>query len=286
MTRSITTAILGCCLLATSADLRADGATYRLNQGISLYVDNPDGREFTVGLDVRDLNIFANGPREILFKVYDPDGQPVVREYIPDDGVVSTHYLPRIGGWDHELEYYELCRSKGTQPMGRWSAWSDPARLKTLTARTFQRTIEGGKKGVYRVVLVGDRDHYVTVAVDPELPYGVCGHTTWLHGHHDMWKQGFMYVPKGATGMHVALAEPDTPRTRRLTITAPDGKVLFDTTAPGGFTETHLAFPAGQYDDKVLRVNVSDGDGDYLLRASLKYPWAITASRSGGRAGC
>jgi hypothetical protein len=93
-----------------------------------------------------------------------------------------------------------------------------------------------------------------------------------LHGHHDLWKQSFMYVPKTATGMHVALAEPDTPRTRRMTITAPDGKVLFDTTASGGFTETHVAFPAGKYDDKVLRVNVSDGDGDYLLRASLKYP--------------
>ena len=31
------------------------------------------------------------GPREVLFKVYDPDGQPVVREVIPDDGCASAN---------------------------------------------------------------------------------------------------------------------------------------------------------------------------------------------------
>ena len=168
MHRQLTTLLAISILFGFADDLLADAATYRLYQGITAYVDNPDGKDFTVRLDVRDLNIFANGPREILFKVYDPDGMAVVREYIPDDGVVSKHYLPRIGGWDHELEYYELCRSKGTMPMGRWSAWSDPARLKTIAARTFARQIEGGKRGIYRIVLVGDRDHYVTLSLDPQ----------------------------------------------------------------------------------------------------------------------
>src|SRR5512147_254954 len=55
---------------------------YRLYEGITAYVVNPDGKDFTVSLDVRDTNLYATGPREILFKVYDPDGKPVVREYI------------------------------------------------------------------------------------------------------------------------------------------------------------------------------------------------------------
>ena len=96
------------CLLLMSSFASAADVTCRLYQGVTAYVDNSSGVDFTVELDVRDLNIFANGPREILFKIYDPDGQAVVREYIPDDGLVSPHYLPRIGGWDHELEYYEL----------------------------------------------------------------------------------------------------------------------------------------------------------------------------------
>ena len=244
--------------------------TYRLYQGITVYVDNSAGRDFEVKLDLRDLNIYGNGPREVLLKVYDPDGRAVVREYIPDDGIESEAYLPRIGGWDHELQYYTLCRSKGFDPMIRWSIWSEPKRLATQAARTYVRRVTGAQKGIYRILLVGDRDHYATVTVDPALPYGVCGHATWIQGHHDLWKRSYVYVPRGTTGLHVGFAEPDMPRTRRLTITAPDKKVLFDGPATGGFVATGVGLKGGAYDDQVLRIDVSDGPNDYLLRATLK----------------
>ena len=246
--------------------------TYRLYSGITLYVDNDAGKDFAVSMDLRDLNIYANGLREVLFKVYDPDGVPLVREYIPDDGVTSKNYMPRIGGWDHELQYYALCYSKGTEPMSRWSAWSDPKRLATIAPRHFVRQIRGGKKGIYRILLVGERDHYATLTVDPALPYGVCGHVSWIHGHHDLFKHSYVYVPKGTTGLHIAFAEPDVPQTRHFTIMAPDGKTLFDGMALDGFIETNRDFGAGVYDDQILRIDVSDGEGDYLLRATMKRP--------------
>jgi len=56
--------------------------TYRLYSGITAYVDNREGRDFAVRMDLRDLNIYGNGPREVLVKVYDPDGAAVVRECI------------------------------------------------------------------------------------------------------------------------------------------------------------------------------------------------------------
>src|ERR1051325_9137301 len=149
--------------------------TYRLYEGLTAYVNNPGGKEFTVNLDVRDLNLFANGPREILFKVYDPDGQPAVREIIPDDGVISSNFPDRIGGWDHELQYYANLYELGTVPSFRWSAWSDPARMETIVKRTFTRKIKGGKKGVYRIVLAGTQDNYVTLRLSPDLNFGVCG---------------------------------------------------------------------------------------------------------------
>jgi hypothetical protein len=129
--------------------------TFRLCEGVTLFVINPADQDFTVSVDVRDLNLFANGPRETLFKVYDPDGWPVVREFIPDDGCGDANFPDRIGGWDHELQYYANLRVKGSLPSFRWSAWSHPQRLKTLVARTFDRPIRGAKKGVYRIVLAG-----------------------------------------------------------------------------------------------------------------------------------
>src|SRR5437016_225398 len=102
--------------------------TYRLYDGITAFVHNAAGKDFTVRVTVRDLNIYETGPREVLLKVYDPDGKAVVREVIPDDGVVSKAYLPPIAAWDHEAWYYTYCYMQGTQPMIRWSAFSAPDR--------------------------------------------------------------------------------------------------------------------------------------------------------------
>lgn len=80
----------------------AAGTTYRLHDGITAFVPNPKGQAFQVTLDVRDLNLFESGPREVLVKVYDPDGQAVVREIIPDDGVTTSAYQQPAGAWEHE----------------------------------------------------------------------------------------------------------------------------------------------------------------------------------------
>ena len=265
------------CIVTTP---EAKGRTFRLHEGITAYVVNPEGKDFTVSLDVRDINLYANGPRELLFKVYDPDGRPVVREIIPDDGCGTANMPGRIGGWDHELQCFINYYAKGTTPMFRWSAWSDPSRLNTIVARTFDRPVKGGGKGVYRIVLAGTPDHYVTLRLTPDLKYGVCGHPTWIHGHGDLLKKAYVYVPKGTSGLFFAIAEPDEPRSRRFKLTAPDGKVLFDGMATGGYLSPSgvewkklmAAFPKGEYDGKLLSLEVSDGPNDYLLKITCQQP--------------
>jgi len=190
--------------------------THRLYQGITIYVNNPQGRGFAVGLDVRGINLFANDPREVLFKVYDPNGQSVVREVIPDDGVTSGNFPARIGGWDHELQYYADLYARGTTPSFSWSAWSDPNRLQSIVSRSFNRKIKGGKKGIYRIVLAGTRDHYVTLKLDPNLKFGVAGHHTRMHGHGNLLSKSYIYIPKGTDGIFFAVAEPDEPRFREV----------------------------------------------------------------------
>ena len=262
--------VLVACGMNGSAETVDMSKTHRLYQGVTFYIDNADGKAFDVQLDLRDLNLYGNGPREVLFKVYDPDGQPLVREYIPDDGVESEAYLPAIGGWDHELQYYALCRAHGTKPMISWSAFSDAKRLATQAKRTFTRHIQGGKKGIYRVLLVGDRDHYATLNLSPDLPRGVCGHAMLIHGHTDLFKERYFYVPRGSTGMHVVLGQPDAPAERAFTISTEDGSVLFTGRADGGFTQSNLKFNDGEYDDQVLKLTVSEGKTDYIARFQFK----------------
>ncbi len=269
-------------LLAEHAPAEPAARTFRLCEGITIYALNPQDRKFDIGLDVRDLNIFANGPREILFKVYDPDGKPVVREVLPDDGCTSPNFPDRIGGWDHELQYYANLHAKGTNPSFRWGAWSDPSRLATLVARHFERTIEPGKAGIYRIVLAGASDHYVTVTLPDDMKTGVSGHPNFLQGSGSGMKKSFIYVPQGTSGLFYAFAEPDEPQSRRFKLTAPDGNVLFDVAATGGYTAVDGAWSKakvdfekpGQYDGQLLMFEVSDGPNDFLARIDLQQPLA------------
>ncbi len=258
-----------------------DSRTYRLYEGITAYVNNPDGRAFSVHLEIRDINLMTQGPREVLFKVYDPDGEPVVREVIPDDGITQGAFGDRVSGWCDELQYYANLYAKGTRPAFRWSVWSDPARLQAISARALDRPIAAGKKGVYRIVLAGANDHYATLKLTPGLSYGVCGHTTWIHGHHDLLKKRFIYIPKDTVGVFFAIAEPDQPATRTFKLSAPDGTVLFEGSATGcyartggsAYADTTIKFqnPA-DYEGKQLTLDVSDGTGDYLLKVTLQQP--------------
>jgi hypothetical protein len=262
--------LAGLLLLLATTPLSAE-EFHRLYDGVTLYVDNPEGRGFDISLDVIDTNLYENGAREVLFKAYDAAGKSLIREVIPDDGVTSKAYLPPMGAWDHEAWYYAFLYMQGTQPMWRWSAPSQPDRLAHAPKRTIKRTVAAGQGGVWRILLVGATDHYVKVTLDPELKYGIAGHPDWVHGHGKMFERSHLYVPRGARGVHLMLAEFDVPRTRKVTLKAPDGSVLHELTAPGGAASAPLDFEPGLYDDKLLTLEVGPGEGDFMMNAKFRF---------------
>src|SRR5688572_2467324 len=75
--------------LAVSAPTHAAcSETHRLLDGVTLFVVNPQGRDFSIELDVRDCNSGNTGPgnvviSDLLFKLYAPDGRTLIREIIP-----------------------------------------------------------------------------------------------------------------------------------------------------------------------------------------------------------
>jgi hypothetical protein len=267
---------LSVCLIALAifTGSTAAATTFRLYDGITAHVPNPDGKAFNVKLDVRDLNLLETGPREVLVKIYDPAGKTIVRKVIPDDGVVSKAFLPVVGAWDHEAWYYAFCRTQGAKPMLRWSAFSSPDRFAAQPKRTFTYAVPGGVKGIYRIQLVGFPDHYVSLSLDPDLAFGVAGHPTWLHGSalRDQGKlsRSYLYVPRGTLGLFLMLAEFDVPHTRRFTLTAPDGEKLFDGTTDDGLAIKRIEFGGkGKWDDKIFTLDATAGPDDYL--ANVKF---------------
>jgi len=266
----------GCVVLACLAVLSAHGASadetaHRLYDGFTAFVANPDGRDFKVTLVVRDINQRPGAPDELLLRIYPPDGRPVVREVIPDDDVATGTYAPHSAGWDHEAWYYATCYSRGLTPTVRWSAFSDPVRLAATPKRTFTYEVKGGQKGVYRVLLVGGPDHYVSLSLDPDLPCGIAGNPEWLHGHGDMFRRSYLFLPKGTARVHALFLQIDQPQTRSFTIKDAGGTVLIQGTARGGLVREAFDAPEpGELDEKVWTLEVSEGPGDFLVNVTAE----------------
>ena len=268
--RFITTLMLGILAACLAAPVHAE-TTHRLYDGVTLFINNADGGDFTLSLDVRDCNYRNTFPGEMFVRVYPPDGRPVVRELIPDDGIHSPAYQPPVAGWDHEYWYLATCYSRGLRPAFRWSTFSDPARLASMPARTFKYTIKGGQKGVYRVVLTGGPDLYVTARTSPELPYGVAGSPEWLHGHGDQMRKSYVYVPRGTELIHGLFLEMDEPKERSFTLSTLDGQTLMSGDSTEGLAQRSYAIePDGDMDEQVLVLEVSEGAGDFLINLTMQ----------------
>src|ERR1051325_5102691 len=252
------------------APLGSHGVSFRLYEGLTLLIHNPAGRAFTFKLDLRDLNLMETGPREVLFKIYDPDGKPVVREIIPDDGVAAPISQSPTGGWDHEAWYYTYQYAHGAPPMLRWSGLDAPERLAAVPVRTFERRVPAGPKGVYRIVLVGTPDHVATVAVDPALPWAIAGNPYFLHPVGDFFKKRFVCIPKGTVGLCISMAEFDRPPSRKFTVRDQAGKMLSEGATASGivFAEAKPEKP-GDWDDKVFSLEVADGTNACMVQFSL-----------------
>jgi hypothetical protein len=247
--------------------------TYRLYEGLTLLISNPDGKAFKFTLDVRDLNLMEPGPQELLFKIYDPAGRAIVREIIPDDGVTTPINQGPTGGWDHEGWYYLYQYNRGANPMLRWSAFAAPDRLAATPVRSFERSIPAGAKGIYRVVLVGERDHVVTTRLDPALPSAVAANPYFLHVVGKSFGKRYVFVPRGTVGLTLNIIQHDRPRSRTVTIRDEAGVVV--ATASGstgvGFAEAKPAM-TGEWDDRVFSVELSDDSDACLLQLSLMQP--------------
>ena len=245
---------------------------HRIADGLTAFVHNPDGKPFEVTLDVRDINIHENGPRELLVKLYAPDGKTLMREVVPDDGITKAAYQHPAGAWDHEGWYYAHARMHGEEPMIRWDAYSDPARLEAVPARTFRYKIPGGIKGIYRILLAGATDHYVSLDISPDLEYGLSGHPTFLHGSGDLLQKRYIYVPRGTLGLHIVACEWDKPRGRTYRLVAPSGKILYQGDTLKGFTREKVDFEnPGQFDDQILELHVGSAGSDYLLMVKHRF---------------
>jgi hypothetical protein len=287
-------ALMGILLGFSMAQAQPIGPT-RLYDGLVLYIPNRSATPFRIVLDVWDLNTLSRAPAELLVKVYDPTGHVAVREVLPDDGVTAPLSAPPVAGWDHEACYLLSALTRGLEPLISWSRLADPERLKGLVVRTFTFDVAPATAGVYRLLLAGVPDHVVRIRLEPDRSVGQLSTQNWLYGAAEMFRQSWLYVPRGAKKVDLLLLEVDRPASRQVALFDPKGNPIPLQTAAGnaperetpgfrpppvGFGQWEAFFPApGAYDDQLLRLEVSDGPNAYLLTACFGLSAPVPSKR-------
>ena len=257
-----------------------DPVYYHLRQGVTLYVANPNGQPFGLAIDLKDLNVFCQGAQTALFKVYDPDGNVLHEEDIPDDGITDGGYAQAWAGWDHELWARGAIRELGAEPLFRWDTFSSPRKLDKIRGAARKVAVSPGKKGVYQIQLVGCDDHFVKLQLSPALSFGVLGHPDFFAGHADQFREAYLYVPelpyyaRKQNRIDLCVIEHGYPRTRQLTLyhgsrqlpmkRIPQGDTV-GTLTPGQALGRATVSLEGVEPGTVLKL-VNEGQQDYLLR--------------------
>lgn len=262
-------------VLSAGASPAQEGAVspwYRLYDGITAYIVNPQGKEFTLECHIKDSNFLEVGPREVLVKVYDPQGKAVVREVIPDDGIPGGDTEVAAGGWDHVAWLLAYSYQRGATPLVRWRHFHDPQRLAALPQRTFRYRVSG-PPGLYRLLLVGCPDHFVSFRLSPGLAYGVAGHPYFLALAPRQQRRHFLYVPRGATGVNIVLSDLDWPSPGTFTLRTAQGDVLFRGTIQGLMTTASVAFAdPSKMQEAILEWECTERDAVYLADVKWTFP--------------
>jgi hypothetical protein len=245
---------------------------YRLYDGITAFIVNPHGKEFTVDCHVKDINFLEVGPREVLVKIYDPQGKAVVREVIPDDGIAGGDTEVAAGGWDHLAWLLAYSYQRGSTPLVRWRQFHDPRRLAAIPQRTFRYRVTG-PPGIYRMLIVGCPDHFVSFRLSPALRFGVAGHPYFLWVNPQQQRKLFFYVPQGATGLNIVLSDLDWPSAGTWTLRTAQGEILYRRSIQGLMTPDALTLTdAPKQQGTVLTWECTGRDEAYLLDCKWTYP--------------
>ncbi|MBN1671753.1 MAG: hypothetical protein JXR37_12000 [Kiritimatiellae bacterium] len=187
---------------------------WRLRDTLVFHLHDAMGTGFGLQIDLRDMNVYCQGPREAVVAVFAPDGAPVATHVFPDDGVVKGNPVCHDGVPDTyaDLRYraWHLHNSPGGYPPGKTRSplLADPGRI---PARTQLLRVPPAGKGLYRVMIVGCYDHWVSLTPDRPLAAGVHPGPAPLYMHNDIFREAYLYAPRNVKDIGLSVSEEVRP---------------------------------------------------------------------------
>ncbi len=243
---------------------------WRPREWLVFHMQDEVGTGFGLSLTVRDMNTYLQGPRPVMLWIVGPNDKTLVREIMPDDGVVAGNEQYRDGIYDVycDFRYREWHRihSPGQYPPGKQRSpyLTHP---EELPARGMSVKVPAAGKGLYRVVIVASWDHWVSVTPDRPIATGIHPGSGPLYVHGNRLNEAYLYVPPDVEDIAVSVSEEIQPFNWKIRLEDEAGTTVGET-MPRTFMSYLIHTPAA---DK--------GDCVYTLRVTGKTPGACLHMR-------
>ncbi len=225
---------------------------WRCRDTLLWHLQDETGTGFRLAIDVRDMNTYLQGPRAVSMTVVGPRGEIVAHQVLEDDGVVDgnqAHHdgLPDMYG-DMRYRAWHRHHSPEGIPPGR----SRSPHLEApgaLPARTVTLAVPPVGPGLYRLLIVGTWDHWISVT--PSRPVAAAIHPGPgpLHLHGDQLADAWLYAPANVEDIGVSISEEVAPWSWHATVADETGKevAVVEPKGPYNYAFIRSAQPASVY---------------------------------------
>ena len=242
--------MMGLAVLGTAAEVPAwrdatPGAKFfgadrywRLRDTLLWHLHDETGDGFSLNIDVRDMNTYLQGPRAVSLMVTGPDGKILARRILEDDGIVNGDAarhdgMPDTYG-DIRYRHWHRHHSPGGYPPGK-SRSPYLSHPEEIPARTVALRVPPDGKGVYRLLIIGTWDHWVSVTPDRPLTGAVSPGPAPLYVHGAQLAEAWLCAPRGMRDFALAVTEEVTPANWSATLSTADGRELARTAPKTAF---------------------------------------------------
>ncbi|MBT3374669.1 MAG: hypothetical protein HN742_16215 [Lentisphaerae bacterium] len=229
---------------------------WRPRESVVFHLQDPEGTGFALRLTLRDMNIYQQGDRPVMFWVTGPAGNTLVNRVIDDtpERPDNDQYRDGLSDMYQDCRYREWHRhnsANGYPPGKVRSRYLEHP--EELEARDVNVRVPPAGKGLYRVMIQASWDHWVSLTPDRAIPAGVHPGPGPLYVHGNRLQDCFLYAPATTDEIGISLSEEILPFNWRVTVQDSDGKTLAET-VPRSFLNFTVLRDAPR--DSVLRLRI------------------------------
>lgn len=213
-----------------------DDVLWRPRENLLFHMKDGLGTGFNLRFTVRDMNTYVHAPAPVYFQVAGPDDRILVSKRLEDDGITGGSFEHQDGIYDPFADFryrqYHRANSPGGMPPEKTRSpyLRNPEKL---PFRVVNLKVPAGGKGLYRVLVTGRWDHFISMTPDRPIPTAVHPGAGSLTAVGKTLEKSWFHVPENAKDIVISVTEEELPYSAGITIRDESGKVLESVTAKG-----------------------------------------------------